>query len=61
MKLTRKQIDLIIKHTKKGLKGKYVSISTTLGWYTPSNANWSYFAGWDYSGNLIVTRFGQVM
>lgn len=60
MKLTKKQIDIIIRHTKKSLKGKYASISTTLGYYTPSGANWSYVAGWTYDGYLVVTVFGQV-
>ena len=61
MKLTRKQIEIIREQTKKELKGTHQSIYTTLGWYTPSQANWSYLAGWTYNGDLVVTRFGEVM
>ena len=61
MKLTKKQIEIIREQTKKELKGTHQSICTTLGWYTPSQANWSYFAGWTYNGDLVVTRFGEVM
>lgn len=61
MKLTRKQIEIIREQTKKELKGTYQSICTTLGRYTPSQANWSYLAGWTYDGDLVVTRFGKVM
>jgi hypothetical protein len=61
MKLTRKQIEIIREQTKKELKGTHQSICTTLGWYTPSQANWSYLAGWTYDGNLVVTRFGEVV
>lgn len=61
MKLTKKQIEIIREQTKKELKGTHQSISVTLGWYTPSQANWSYLAGWTYNGDLVVTRFGEVM
>lgn len=60
MKLTKKQIDLIIKNTKPELKGTHQSIKTTLGYFMPYNANWSYIAGWTYDGDLVVTVFGQV-
>lgn len=61
MNLTKKQIDLIVSKTKKSLKGKSMSISVTLGYFSPYGANWSYVAGWTYSGDLVVTRFGQVV
>ena len=61
MKLTKKQIEIIREQTKKELKGTHQSICTTLGWYTPSQANWSYIVGWTYDGDLVVTRFGEVM
>ena len=61
MNLTKKQIEIIKEQTKKELKGKQKSICVTLGFFTPTNANWSYCAGWDFEGNLIVTRFGEVM
>lgn len=60
MKLTKKQIELIIKNTKKELKGKYASIAQTLGYFQKTGANWSYVAGWTYDGDLVVTVFGQV-
>jgi hypothetical protein len=60
MKLTKKQIDLIIEYTKKELKGKSTSIFKTLGYYQKNNANWSYLAGWTYEGDLVVTVFGEI-
>lgn len=61
MKLTRKQIELVRQMTKCWLVGKHVSISTTLGYYQPSNANWCYIVGWTSEGDLVCTRFGKVM
>lgn len=61
MRLTKKQIDLIINSTKKELKGKNTNIYVTLGYYTPCGANWSYIAGWTMYGELVVTRFGEVL
>lgn len=60
MKLTKKQIDLIIKNTKKELKGTSASIAQTLGYFQKAGANWSYVAGWTYNGDLVVTVFGTV-
>lgn len=60
-KLTKKQIDLIRSHTPADLKGKQMTISQTLGYFQPCEANWAYLAGWTHDGNLIVTRFGEVM
>lgn len=60
MNLTKKQIKLIIRYTKKGLKGTEKSIAIQLGCYQQSNANWGYVAGWTDSGDLIVTVFGEV-
>lgn len=61
MKLTKKQIEIIREQTKQELKGRQKGISITLGYYTPRNANWSFLAGWTYEGDLVVTRFGEVM
>lgn len=61
MKLTKKQIDMIRQHTPENLKGKQVTISHTLGYFQPYEANWSYVAGWTYDGLLVVTRFGEIM
>ena len=61
MKLARKQIDLIRAHTPAELKGKHVSIAQMLGYFQPTEANWSYIAGWTHDGQLVVTRFGEVM
>ena len=61
MKLTKKQIDLIRKNTPDALKGTQTTIRDFLGSFTPSGANWSYYAGWTRDGILVVTRFGEVM
>ena len=61
MKLTKKQIDAIRRKTPASLKGKQDRIYTELGYYRPSNANWSYIAGWNRDGQLIVIRCGEVM
>lgn len=65
MKLTRKQIEIIREHTPRELKGKQgFSFVADLGYYTPSQANWSYMAGFiDYNGAkiLVVKRFGEIM
>lgn len=61
MKLTKKQIDLIIEKTKKELKGTQRIICEYFGYYKKSDVNWAtYNAGWDYDNNLIVTVFGEV-
>lgn len=60
MKLTKKQIEIIIEQTRKDIKGKSASLYKTLGYYMPSNANWSYQAGWTYEGDLVVTQFGII-
>lgn len=60
MKLTKKQIDLIIEHTKKELKGTQTSLMECLGYYQKSGANWSYIAGWTYDSDLVVTVFGEI-
>lgn len=60
MKLTKKQIDIIIKNTKPELKGTFPVIVETLGYYTKSECNWSYRAGFTSEGFLVVTVFGEV-
>lgn len=60
MKLTKKQINEIIKRTPKKLKGYHESIETVLGYFTKQGANWSYKTGWTYNGDLVVTVFGEV-
>lgn len=61
MKLTKKQINAIIKNTKKELKGYHASIAEDLGYFRPSSANYIYIAGWTYDGDLVVTRFGEIL
>lgn len=61
MKLSKKQIDLIRKNTKKDLKGYHASIAEVLGYFQRAGANWSYIAGWTYDGDLVVTRFGEIL
>lgn len=60
MKLTRKQIIEIMNHTPANLKHTHATIVDLLGYFTPSNANWSYRAGWTREGVLVVTCFGEV-
>ncbi len=64
MNLTKKQIDIIREKTPKELKGKQMSIWTTLGYHRPVNANWSYVAGYvQYKKSfvLVVTLFGEIL
>lgn len=64
MNLTKKQIDIIREKTPKELKGKQMSIWTTLGYYRPTNANWAYVAGYvQYKKSfvLVVTVFGEII
>ena len=63
-KLTKRQIQQIIMHTPKELKGKRIGssgIREILGSFTPYEANWSYVAGWTYNGELVVIRCGEIM
>lgn len=60
MKLTKKQIEIIINHTPKELKGTFPVIHCELGYYMKSDANWSYHAGYTADGFLVVTVYGQV-
>ena len=66
MKLTKKQIDMIVLYTPEDLHGKAVSGWTgfDLGYYSPANANWAYHARYvDYNGIpvLVVTQFGHIL
>ena len=61
MKLTSKQIKIIIRNTPKGLKGTTPYLVDILGYYQPSNANWCYEAGYTEGGILVVTFFGSVV
>ena len=61
MKLTKKQIETIRANTREELKGYHQALRQTLGYFTPYGANWSFCAGWTYEGDLVVTRFGEVI
>ena len=66
MKLTKKQIDIIIKNTPALLRGCPVGscAGVELGYYQPAGANWSYHAQYiDYNGApvLVVTQFGHIV
>lgn len=66
MKLTKKQIDLIISHTPAELHGKPVTGWTgcELGYYMPAGANWAYHAQYiDHNGApiLVVIQFGHIV
>ena len=62
-KLSKKQINMIIKNTPKELHGKSVgdfAIVQELGYYQKEDANWSYRAGWLNNGQLVVVCFGHI-
>jgi len=63
MKLTKKQIKIIIESTPKELKGYHLSFERSLGYHMPYGANWSYQAGYvryKDSLSLVVKVFGQI-
>ena len=60
MKLTKKQIEIIIAHTPVELKGTYPAIIANFGYFMKTDANWSYRAGYTSDGYLVVTVFGCV-
>ena len=66
MKLTKKQIDLIVSNTPENLHGQPVRglNNGELGYYSPAGANWAYHAIFiDYNGAtiLVAVRFGHIM
>ena len=66
MKLTKKQIDIIVSNTPSELHGKPVTGATgyELGYYSPVNANWAYHAQYiNYNGVpvLVATQFGHIL
>lgn len=64
MNLTKKQIEIIQRYTPEELKGKQISLYSTLGYFRPTMANWSYVVGYVlYKGIyvLVVTRFGEIL
>lgn len=66
MKLTKKQIDLIIANTPAELHGQPVGscAGIELGYNQPAGANWAYHAKYiDYNGIpvLVAIRFGHIM
>ena len=66
MKLTKKQIDLIINNTPAELRRQPVGscAGPELGYYIPAGANWAYHAQYiDYNGApiLVVIQFGHVV
>ena len=63
MKLTKRQIDIIVENTPKELKGFHNSFDCDFGYFMPSNANWCYRAGYvKHNDNLVlvVKVFGQI-
>ena len=63
MKLTKRQIDTIIENTPEELKGYHTSFESDLGYFMPSNANWSYHAGYVKHRDslaLVVKVFGVI-
>lgn len=65
MKLTKKQIELIVRNTPEDLRMESIgsSAGNELGYYQPSGANWAYHAVFiERNGYplLVVTRFGHI-
>jgi len=63
MKLTKRQIDTIIRNTPEDLKGYHNSFESDFGYFMPLGANWSYHAGYvRYNDGvvLVVKVFGQI-
>ena len=66
MKLTRKQINIIVFNTPAELHGKPATGATgqELGYYQPTGANWAYHAQYiNYNGApvLVATQFGHIV
>jgi hypothetical protein len=66
MRLTRKQINIIVYNTPAELHGKPVGsgAGAELGYYQPAGANWAYHAQYiNYNGALILvaTQFGHIV
>lgn len=64
MNLTKKQIEIIKQYTPQELKGKQISLYSTLGYFRPVMANWSFIAGYVLYKDvyvLVVTRFGEIL
>lgn len=59
-RLSKRQIDAIIKRTPAHLKGTFPKIEETFGYYAKPETNWSYIAGWTKDGDLVVTVYVQV-
>jgi len=63
MKLSKKQIDIIVNNTPKELKGTQTPFESSFGWFMRCSANWSYQAGYvTYNGSLVlvVKVFGAI-
>lgn len=61
MKLTKKQIDVIIKNTPENLRGTFPRVYDELGMFSKQDANWAYHAVYTDTGALVVTVYGQVV
>ena len=59
-RLSKRQIDAIIRRTPESLKGTFHGFEEILGYYSKADTNWAYIAGWTKDGDLVVTVFGQV-
>ena len=65
MKITKREIKKIIANTPQELKGSQEHYTIEdYGYFTPSNVNWSYRAGFiNYNGVkiLVVKQFGEIL
>ena len=63
MKLTKRQIEMIIENTPKELKGSHAVLESDFGYFMKADANWSYRAGYakhHESLVLVVKVFGII-
>ena len=60
MKLTKKQIQIIIDQTPDELRGTFCDVYPVLGYFSHVETNWGYKAGYTRDGVLVVTVFGQI-
>lgn len=64
MKLTKKQIDIIVENTPQELRGYHTSFDCDLGYFAPTGANWAYLAGYVRHGDgmvLVAKLHGKIM
>lgn len=63
MKFNKKAVNAIINNyiQHMDITKAHDSIVWEIGYYQPSNANWSYHVGFNNDGLLMVSRFGETV